>query len=478
MARQIFLFETEGRTALGFDTGLDARAFAQARFARFMTEPGFTVYPDGAVEPWTAAGVIERETMIIWGPAFEGDSLDSIIAGNTQRDRALDAVVRWIRARLFLEDRPAPLLPCAAMLACRGSSHPAGTVFFSPESLVQCCMQAAAAEERMSGGEWYVHPDSAGTQAAAFTASAMLYRIFAGTAPFSALDTAALRQDMREGNYTPLRLAVPGIDSRLAALTGSALRPAAGPDGPRNGADCLNRFLEILSPPSENAAPAADTFIRPLPEKDRASLVKEKEQTVKRNNRAVKTRRFVMRNFAIIAGSLAAAAAAVIIGYSVVQSRAALPTTAGMDSRQVAAAYYRAIGELDHQLMDACVAGGAGKNDINMVAQFFVISRMRQAYEPGTAPLLLSAEQWQAAGGGPVDAQVFGVSGLSIEPLNGEDASGEARYRAAYTLYLPRQGEAEDGNGRLPEAFHHIDELILTRKRGIWRITGLRRRTD
>ena len=181
---------------------------------------------------------------------------------------------------------------------------------------------------------------------------------------------------------------------------------------------------------------------------------------------------------AIIAGVLIAAAAAVIIAYSVVQSRAALPSTAGMESRQVVAAYYRAIGELDHQLMDACVSGGAGKDDINMVAQYFVISRMRQAYEMGAAPPLLSAEQWQAGGGGPVDAQVFGVSGLIIEKLNDGDDSSEARYRASYTLYLPPQGEGEAGSARLPAAFYHVDELTLARKRGNWRITGLRRTAD
>jgi hypothetical protein len=474
MARRIFLFETDGSAALGFDTGLDARAFAQARLAQLVAEPGLIVRPNGNTEEWKASGVIEQGTMAIWGPAFLGDCLDMLISDSARRDQALAAVVSWIRARLFLGDRPAALLPCAAIVAGTDASHPAGAVFFLPQNLVLRCMRA----EDLCVGEWYVHPDRTGLEAAAFTASALLYRLFAGIAPFTATNLTVLRQDMREGNFTPLHLAAPGIDGRLAAIIDQALGPAKKAGG-ENGAVCLNRFLEILGPASKSAA--LDSFIRPLSETDRISLAKEKEQTVKRKDITLKTRRFVMRNTAIIAGSLATLAAVIAIGYSVAQSRAALPTTAGMEPIEVIGRYYNAIGELDHQMMEACVTRNAGKDDINMVANFFVISRIRQAYEFNASPPVVSAQKWKETGALPADAQVFGVSDLQIEAIHAGEDSAEVRYRAAYTLWLPDREPADTAPQEeaeaalLPRSLQYTDELTLIRRRDSWRISQINR---
>lgn len=472
MARRIFLFETGGRAALGFDTGLDARAFAQARLAQLIAEPGLIVRPNGGVEAWNASGAIEQGTMAIWGPAFLGDCLDTLIGDSARLDQALAAVVSWIRARLFLGERPAALMPCAAIVAGTDAGYPAGTVFFLPQTLVLRCMRA----EDLCGGEWYIHPDRTGLDAAAFTASAMLYRIFAGIAPFTATDLTVLRQDIREGNFTPLHLAAPGIDGRLAAIIDQALGPVKK-TGDQNGAACLNRFLEIFGPESETTA--RDSFFRPLSETDRISLAKEKEQTVKRKGIALKTRRFVMRNTAIIAGSLAALAAAIAIGYSVAQSRAALPTTAGMEPFELIGHYYNAIGELDHQMMEACVTRNAGKDDINMVANFFVISRIRQAYEPNASPPVVSAQKWKETGALPAEAQVFGVSDLQVEEIRAGEDSGEVRYRAVYTLWLPEQEPADIAPpaeaAPLPRSIQYTDELTLIRKRGNWRISQINR---
>jgi hypothetical protein len=485
MTQRIFLFETEGRPALGFDTGLDARAFAQAKAARFITEPGLIVYPDGKIEEWKAAGVLEQETMVVWGPAFEGDHFDLLITDDRRRNRALSAVCAWIRARLFLGGRQTSLLPCAAIVADKGDRHPPDTVFFSPENLVLRCIQAEAADERMRGGEWYIHPGYTGAEAEAFTAAAMLYRIFAGTAPFGSLDETTLHQDMREGNFTPFRLAAPGIDVRLAAMVENVLRP--GKNAGDTGEAILRSFIALLSMADGSAEkvtpPSAESFFTPLSEADTTSLAKEKEQVLQRKKIAVKTKRFVMRNTVIILGCLAGLVSAALIAYSVAQSRAALPTTMGLASGEVVERYYMAIGELDHQMMEACVLDKAGKNDINMVANFYVISKVRQAYEPNAAPLIVPAQQWKESGGGPVEGQVFGVSDLKIEALYGNEDSNEVRWRADYTLWIPDQGEGEaKARGITGEAspahqaYHYTDELTLIRRHGNWRIFKLERK--
>lgn len=478
--RRIYQLEIEGRPALGFDTGLNARSFANARAARYLTEPGFVVCPDGGVQKWQASGVIERETMVVWGPAFAGERLDVIIGNGGRRDEAIAALCQWIEAHLCIASQleaaaqlgaaaqleaaaaNAALAPCAALLAENGA------LLFCPQGLAKRCVEAEGAESWLEGGERYIHPDRTGLAGAAFTAQAMLYHILAGAAPFTATNLETLRQDMREGNFPPLRFSAPGLDTALAALVEQRL------GGRLDGEAAAGELLAVLKPEPAGAVSAASLF-HPLPETERLRLAAEKEHYLKRTKAAVNTRRFVIRNSAIIAGCAAAVAVVLLAAFSIVKSRAALPTTAGMNPREVIETYYDSFGTLDHQLMEACVVRGAGKNDINMTANYFVINRVRQAYEANAPPLLVSARQWQEAGGGPVDSQVFGVTGLALEPLTGED-SGAVRYRAAYILWIPGQENPETaGTARLPQGYRHTDTITLERKKDKWRISKIER---
>jgi len=81
--------------------------------------------------------------------------------------------------------------------------------------------------------ESYVNPALSGMEAAAFTAAAMLYRVFTGAPPFSNGDISILHQDMRDNNFLPLRFAVPGLEPRLAALI---MPPLSGLRPPLSGA--------------------------------------------------------------------------------------------------------------------------------------------------------------------------------------------------------------------------------------------------
>ena len=490
MNGRIYNCEVEGEPALGFDTGLDSRAFAQAKLALFMNEPGLIVRPGGApVETWKASGVLERgPTMVVWGPPFQGSRLDLLVNDSARQNEALAAAVLWIEARSSLGERQVSLRPFAALVSS-GPSYPPGTVFFAPENLALRCMQAEGPDALIRGGECYVHPDLSGTQAAAFTAAALLYRVFAGAAPFPAQEELTLRQDMRELNFLPVRFAAPGLDEKLAGFIQKALSPAAGTaggadGGPQSSAALLRQLLAIVKPTGAVVSNAA-SFFHPLSPEERLRLTKEKDLFLKKKNLAIKTRRFVIRNTAVIAGAATALLIALLVTRSVIKSRAEGPTTRGMDSAQVVQGYYTAFGRLDHQLMEACVSKGAGKSDIEMVVNLFVISKVRQAYETGAAPPLISAEEWRDSGAGPVDSQVFGITDLKIERLSGNETTDEIRYRAAYTLWLPQGRQEEESpdagdpetaeTGRLPQGVHYTDELTLVRNRGNWRIAEINR---
>jgi len=486
MERQVFLFDIEGQKALGFDTGLDSRAFARAKFAQFITEPGLIVSLDGpnsSVNLWKAEGVVEYSgaeaaTMVVWGPPFKGEHLDLLLHDNEKREESLVAIRLWIQAVLALgKERQVPLWPCAALIG----ENQSGEVFFAPMDISVNCLMS---KESNKINNRYIHPDLNGMSAAAFTAAAMLYKVFTGSPAFSAGDEIILHEDMREGNFLPIRLAVPGLDDKLAASIQTALSQNMKKGVPPNGQRLLEEFLAILRTVS------LSSFFNRLSEADILSIEKEKTQYMRTKTAEVNTRRFVKRNAAILLGSFAALLIAVLIAKSVIDSRSAL-TTAGMDPVHVIETYYNSFGELDHMRMEACVIKGAGKDDINMVLNLFIVSKLRQAYEQNLRPSIISARDWLEAGGGKVEFQVFGVTNLQIRKdgttLSGGRMSNEARYRVDYTLWVPGEAEDEPGAGQdamagkraveylPPKSVRRSDFVILVQKKENWLISEIMR---
>jgi hypothetical protein len=291
---------------------------------------------------------------------------------------------------------------------------------------------------------------------------------------------------MREGIFLPPRLAVPGLDGALAALMENALAPAgrdgrrktaAGSGGPagydrgrtagdREAVPFPGAFTAVLGPPGSKP-PAA--FVRPLPAAEAAGIEEEKRRYLKKRKVSVGARRFVIRNTALIAGIAAAVLILFLVARSVIAGRAGLPDTGGMGAVEVTETYYRSIGALDHQMMEACVTGKAGKDDISMVTHFYVLSKVREAYEPGFS--VSPAQEWIDAGAPAEAPSVFGVSGLRVEKIR-ED-SEEARFAAEFTLWVPEA--AGPGEAPVPLGRPCYDEITLTRVKGNWRISAISR---
>ncbi|GHU02038.1 hypothetical protein FACS1894147_03070 [Spirochaetia bacterium] len=485
MSGQIFIFdhEQEKKPVLGFDTGLDPHAFAQAKLASFITEQGAIVGPGGVCEHWSPVGVVERDgSMVIFGPAFRGEPLDELLVDDTRRDDALEALRRWIAARPLLEEDVYPPWPAGAFITLSGDgAYEAGTIFFPPYRLVKRCLEAEGGEAWRYKAEQWTHPDLKGTQADTFAAAAMLYKIISGDVPFPQTDSDLLLQDIREGNFVPLRLAAPGVDEETAALVSAALAPVAKAqkDGGRPGLEKLAALL--------GGGKKAASWIRPLETAEREALKKERERFDKAKTMTVNTRRFVIRNTALISGIAIAVLIVGLVTQSIVKGNMDRPTTHGMAPVEVIDTYYNAITALDHQLMEACVLKKAGASDISMVTNFFVLSRVRQAYEMGSAGFI-TPEMWMEAGSPPTLDTVFGVSDLAIQALGESPDGGELRFRVSYRLFVPGSAVSDDPvdltndpiEPSMPQFVSYVDEIRLAlqkdpRRGDSWHIVELLR---
>ncbi|MCL2232226.1 MAG: hypothetical protein FWB99_04025 [Treponema sp.] len=471
MKKLFFCFEQNGENALGFDTGLDAKAFAKAKMAQFISIPGFIVYPDGKVEAWHLEGVTERETMLLWGPFFPGECLDDILNDSSRQNEALNALRFWLRSHQALKtvsaEKKEPPFPGPAgayiVTERQAGTFPAGTVLFPPARLLKRYLEL--------DGERWIHPDLDGAEAISFSAAAMLYRVFCGDAPFTKDTLEELRQDIREGVFTPPALAAPGLDLQMADIITRAMsqskdgkvRPA-----PAAVSECLGTTQPVSS------------WMKPLNEEERLRIQAEQEQYISKKTRAVKTRRFMVRNTVLLAG---AAIAVVLIFFSILginRHIAEQPSTRGMSAGEVVQAYYAAFSSLDPLMMRACLLGRAGRRDIDLVSNLFAVSRIRQAFEIDLGQaIFFPAQEWLDAGQPVTERIVFGITELSIRMISQDETN--AVFEAEYLLWMPGTFFLEDGEtpplDELPPpgSLTLMDRLYLAVHRGTWRITEIYR---
>jgi hypothetical protein len=499
MPEKIFRFDLDGKEVLGFDTGLDAQAFAQAKMAQFITQNGLLVFPNGKTERWKAVGVYESPsqdgkagTMIVWGPSFPGESLDSLIRtsveDNSKKDAALDAIRYWLRAQAFLEDG-IDIYPGAAGILMVSSTtdpnFPKGTILFPPERLVKRTIEASGDDEVLHAQQW-VHPDLKGKDSISFSVAAMAYTVFSGTIPFSSeqalKDGDVLRQDMREGVFVPLRLISPGIDTELSNAIASAMEPLK-PKGEikiRPAPDIIKSLLG--DPGSRDTA----SWFTPVGEEEKLKINNELEQYRKKKDFKVKTRRFVIRNTAIIAVCVIAVISIALMVRGYFQRQAEKPNTIGMTPVEVVTTYYGSFETLDHEMMEACIYGKNAKLDTDMILNLFVLTRTQMAYDPMQGQV--SAREWLEYGSPQTYLTVFGVTDLVLRPMGGNESQGEVIIEARYKLWMPGSflGDKDDIPPDTvllsddyvpppPQSLSYIDRLTLSLVKDAWRITTIDR---
>ena len=474
MKNRIYEYEFEGKTVLCFDTGLNSRITAQARLAQALCRPGTIVYPNGETESWQPESVadIDRSrdgSMIIWGPEFPGEILIDIIADNDSQKEALDILRYWLKARIILENTVTEESsypgPAGALVITHSNSakYPLGTIFFPPAIVIKRLLDMEG-KEAIINAVSYIHPDIEEKAASnreeknyegiAYTAAAMLYRIFCASHPFlenkitsysgeekrsPVLDN--LRQDIREAVFVPPDLAAPGLDTELADLINRAMAPVVKiktkgkkkvpiplrPDQIRPGPEYIRDFI---------GAPYTKDFsswFNNLNDESITLYRQERDVFIKKSERKVRHRRFV-RQYSTRIAVLCSLVIAIVLGIQSYQRhQATLPNTIGMSALEVVDTYYNALGGLDHMLMEACVLGRVGRRDIDMVVTLYVTIRTRQAQEPDF--IYISARRWEELGFREDILNVFGVTDLETRILRSEEES--VFIEAEYLLWMP-----------------------------------------
>jgi hypothetical protein len=420
MSTTMFRFEHEGKSVLGFNTGLNERTFAQAKASSLITEPGYVVLPDNTIDVWKSEGVAEiNDRMIIWGPDFDGNTLDIIIQNKTDKDGALNALRFWLKAAHVLSEQnifPSSS-PRGAIIAKDGS------VLFPPSALVKRCLDAEGEEAILSASLQYVHPDLQETDAFVFSSAAMLYHIFSGEAAFLHSTSDSIRSDIRQGNFVPMNLTVPELEENISRFIHNAMKPESTKPS-------LNDMITVLG---EKNSKRYNDFFKPISDDEKKSVISKREQYQKRIFTKARRKLFFLKNKTAMIAAGIGFVVLIIIAWNVIARINTPPVTEGMTPYEILTQYYDSFGTMDHEFMDSATIDKAGKDDIEMIQNLFVITRVRQAYEM-TVPSI-PAQEWIDEGSPETETLVFGVSDLDLTETN--QSADEAKFEAKYLLWLP-----------------------------------------
>lgn len=463
----MFHFEREGRTVLGFDTGLNERAFARTQAASLLTESGYMVSPDGSINMWNSEGVIELyKNMVIWGPDFEGTSLDALIQHDDDKDTALNALRSWFHAASLLAEKkifPNPS-PRGVFFAKDG------TVFFPPSGLVKKCLDTEEDKSALPASITYLHPDLTESDNVIFCAAVMLYKIFSDRNPFSVSNPDAVRSNIREGNCTPIELASPGLDENIVQLINAALKPEYKTPS----------LIDLIDALGKKDSKRYSDFFRTVSGDEKESILLKQKQFEKRSQRKIRAKSFFHKNHTAIIGTGIGLALVIFLAWNIIVGQNNKPNTKGMNPKEIAERYYASFGILDHDFMEAAVTSNADKSDVDMVRNLFVISRVRQAYEM-IIPVI-PAGQWIEEGSPETKSMVFGVSGLVLTEIN--QSENEALLKAGYLLWMPKmyaengtqdqtQETENDEENLMPVSLSYTSSLKFIRQKDVWRIAEI-----
>jgi hypothetical protein len=431
-----------------------ARAGQQRRLMQQSDREGNLVR-DGRIEPWRWNGTIEAEGMLYATfSALEGggptENLEELI------EKSPAEVFRCLAGLLRAYDTLKSHRPETA-----AGVFPAG-VFFDTENTWYFLPPGLAAIVRE---ELPVDPDlpsgtvSFGEKGLAAAISLILYRVLTGHRPYEADPDAPAHPQLYE----------PKLRDDAARMLLDAFSLAAIPSFEEIG----NILGICLRQSWKNELD--ETQAEEIRTRRRRELHKEG----KRRRLDAKLRR---KGPPVL---IALAAAAVIIFFlSPLSGRKGSGVSlTGLSPEEVVETFYEGISSLDHEMIDTCTIGDAGKSYLNEVMTLFVISKVREGVEQTKGNI--SPRQWESENRPPLKNYVFvyGIDGLVIldtRRIISDSASERVRVEVRYLRYTTlSKEESQNSSTGTVEIYEVKERLILEEtKDETWKIREIQTRKN
>jgi hypothetical protein len=452
-----------GEKYIAVPVGDVARGTGLSRILALKTSPGWLV-EQTRIGEWRFEGVVEKSgSVFLYGAYVAGTPLSSVLTMPVTQ--ALPFLLRLVQALARLSERGVPRFPLETdTILFTGS----GGVLFLPPEVCREIRDHSAFSLTREGFESINHPDLKGDALASFSLAAILYRIITGSFPFMGAGAEEMHEQARKLEINPPSSVVPELSAEVSALVMAGLGRA------RREGVTLAEWADSLS-----AWQGQELFHALSPEEKEqaghAAAARQQSAT-----RSFGRRMFWEKNWKVVAiVTIVIIVAAAGVG-SIVRNVLAPRVTRGFTPARVVETFYTSMNTLDHQTMQACVVGRAGREQINEATTLYVTSRVTQGYEGKSN--VLSAADWDRQGRPLIvsPATLYGVTGVSLKE---EQPSPAPVFLVTFdkwnpasppdTAAMPAVVEPPKSEG------HRITERVWLKKdRGDWVIYRIDRRGE
>ncbi len=407
-----------GETYLGIVTYIPAKPVSTAALARENPGRGWIVN-GGTVTPWRIAGVTQHEgRIVLYGDAVDARPLSEYL--RLDWEHLLPYLARLadgfrVAEREGLEIGPAH----TRSILFTGD----GGILFLPAVLCAAIATQQSAGNRMEFSSVYTHPGRTDSQNRSFALAVMAYRGLTGEFPYTADEEDELRNLMRARPPMEAWLRNPEIRPEVSREIDAVLSPD-GSDA--MGADAwTERFRRWRH----------ESVFRTVTDEERSEILARAAVAERRSGGAFRRREFWRKHWKrVVTIALVVALVGSVPG-TIIRNRLQPRQTAGLPPTEVVRAFYGAINEFNHALMEDAVVDGAAREEIRMVTNLFVMSRMRMAVEMTSG--FIDADEWRREGSPqiPEGAMPWGTALLDLEQVRAGEH--EVVYLARFEMWMP-----------------------------------------
>jgi hypothetical protein len=442
----------QGVKHLAVPVGDTAKGRALTRILALKASPGWHVR-GSAVREWRFEGLTEKDgAPLLYGPPAAGQPLAAVL--DLPLRSALPFLSRLVQALSLLSRRS---IPWFALQTDSVLFDDADGVLFLPPDVMREIRDLNSFAQSRDTFESINHPDLKGEALASFSIAALLYRVSTGRFPFTGPDAEEIHEQARKLEIEAPSGIVPELDPELSALVMAGLGRA------RRGSVPLAEWSERL-----DAWQKRELF-RVLTAEEKEKALREAGARQQASGKGFRRRMFWEKNWKLIA-VVAIAIAVVAAGAGGMLKNILAPRiTRGYTPQKVVEAFYDSMSSLDHQTMQSCVIGRAGRGEINEVTVLYVTSRVTQGYEGKST--IISAADWDKNGRPRLESpsSLYGVTGLAVTQEQGEPAPV---FRVQYDKWNPLRpsdtGSASAQTAPKSEGHRVVDRAWLKQDKGDW----------
>jgi hypothetical protein len=432
---------------LAVTTNLRSLIYKQISRQELLSEPGILI-KDGKAEKWKCSESLEFEEKLIFpGPYYDGSTLaDTTIT--------IDLLLNLTRAYQILKKENLAIdnfySPGIFILNTDG-------ILFFPSNLLLYITNQLSENEKARFWQPYNHPDATDEQKVSFVLGVLAYYLLTNSYPYSGTSVVELREKMRSSKPVEIEFLKPGIKNDIADLINQSLAL-------KNIK--LEEWIKQLEIWKQNGVE------EPISESEKKQIQKSAAKKKETREKQFLRNQFFSRNWKTI--GIIIVIIAVVFSFTIGPVRNALepPVTTGMSAKEVVNTYYKAIIDMNTEIMEDCLNKKVGKADITEVTQLYIISRVRTGYEGKSG--LISAQDWNDGLITKINPgeQVYGIADLEVKQ------SSNNIFYADYIRWYPEISDDPDSVENLPPIKSYIRDIVSLEKiKDVWIIVKLERNT-